>query len=1067
MPAVRPVFADRTMSETVSSAPGRTVSAESLARLVEHVEFAGALLPTSGPITAFVFLNTLEAFEDRPFEQGVKEASRLFGCQAYLSEQRYREELSKGRITLDDLKGALAEECRSDEPICGLSTPFAIRLAALEHPLCQGPVDELRWFVAETDALTRFRAETPTHVREQMIAETQRWVMHYRPQAMSGRVAGSARTSTNDDVGRPGGGAEESRIARLLADPIEHFGAARIEKWAPETWEAMTLQCLWRICREGVEAVPVHEHVEPPPMRQADLLLEVSGESADELVHETLIPFCAAFADQGFAGWTLPNRESGFFRAFIDMYRSPSGPMERWLRGVPSEAKRIAESGMSAAESVVESLTLLGVAEDEEREFVVRTLLALRGWASMLRQLEVRGDRVAIAAKPGTLMEFLAVRLILDRVAAAHVAGAAGWESRDLGALRRELRQSPHLTRAVAVEQRAFTVFQLAQPLGWSPAKLFRLSREEWRTLVRELEGFTEWDRRRVFHAAYERHYRDRALTAVAQAGSRPLESVAEPKFQAVFCIDAREESFRRHIEETDPDVETFGAPGFFCVPIYYRGMADAHFAALCPIVLRPKHWLTEEVVISFEDEARRREKNRRVLGTASHRVHHGSRGLAGGAVLAAGFGVLASVPLVMRVLFPRLTSIIRRSADRLVRPPAISRLRLERKNKEPGPTNGGVGFSVDEMAAFGERTLRDIGLVRKFARLVMFVGHGSFCLNNPHKSAYDCGACSGGAGGPNGRALAAMLNDDRVRSILFQRGISIPHETRFLGAQHNTCNDSVEFFDLDLLPPSHMDDFHEARRILDEACERNAHERCRRFHSAALDLTPTQAHRHVEGRAEDLAQVRPEFGNASNAMCFVGRRERVRGLFLDRRSFMHSYDPTTDDGQGTILGRILGAVVPVCEGINLTYYFSSVDSPGWGCGSKLPHNVTSLLGVMDGAASDLRLGLPWQGVEIHEPMRLLFVMESTPDVMNKIMDRNPQVARILRNGWAQLAVLDPWSPRISLLRDGRFEEFRPIEGDLPLASSSSDWYRGWRDHLEFSIISEEWRGSGNTLIMR
>ncbi len=64
--------------------------------------------------------------------------------------------------------------------------------------------------------------------------------------------------------------------------------------------------------------------------------------------------------------------------------------------------------------------------------------------------------------------------------------------------------------------------------------------------------------------------------------------------------------------------------------------------------------------------------------------------------------------------------------------------------------------------------------------------------------------------------------------------------------------------------------------------------------------------------------------------------------------------------------------------------------------------------------------------------MRLLFVMESTPDVMNKIMDRNPQVARILRNGWAQLAVLDPWSPRISLLRDGRFEEFQPIEGELP-----------------------------------
>ena len=35
----------------------------------------------------------------------------------------------------------------------------------------------------------------------------------------------------------------------------------------------------------------------------------------------------------------------------------------------------------------------------------------------------------------------------------------------------------------------------------------------------------------------------------------------------------------------------------------------------------------------------------------------------------------------------------------------------------------------------------------------------------------------------------------------------------------------------------------------------------------------------------------------------------------------------------------------------------------------------------MDGAASDLRPGLPWQMVEIHEPMRILFVVETTPEV--------------------------------------------------------------------------------------
>src|SRR5690606_762027 len=105
-------------------------------------------------------------------------------------------------------------------------------------------------------------------------------------------------------------------------------------------------------------------------------------------------------------------------------------------------------------------------------------------------------------------------------------------------------------------------------------------------------------------------------------------------------------------------------------------------------------------------------------------------------------------------------------------------------------------------------------------------------------------------------------------------------------------------------------------------ACDRNAHERCRRFQSAPLGLTFSAARRHVEGRAEDLAQTRPELGHATNAIAIVGRRARTRGLFLDRRAFLTSYDPATDDAEGTVLERVLQAVVPVCAGINLEYFF-------------------------------------------------------------------------------------------------------------------------------------------------
>ena len=208
-----------------------------------------------------------------------------------------------------------------------------------------------------------------------------------------------------------------------------------------------------------------------------------------------------------------------------------------------------------------------------------------------------------------------------------------------------------------------------------------------------------------------------------------------------------------------------------------------------------------------------------------------------------------------------------------------------------------------------------------------------------------------------------------------------------------------------------------------------------------------------MDARAEDLAQVRPEWGHATNALCVVGQRARTRGLYLDRRAFLISYDPAQDADDAPVLARILAAAVPVCAGISLEYYFCHVDPTGYGCGTKLPHNITSLLGVMDGAASDLRTGLPWQMVEIHEPVRLLFIIETTPARMLGIMDRNPLIGRLVRNGWVQLAVLDPAGPDVQLFQRGAFRPYTPLARQLPAAASSADWYRGWRDHLEFATI--------------
>ena len=108
-----------------------------------------------------------------------------------------------------------------------------------------------------------------------------------------------------------------------------------------------------------------------------------------------------------------------------------------------------------------------------------------------------------------------------------------------------------------------------------------------------------------------------------------------------------------------------------------------------------------------------------------------------------------------------------------------------------------------------------------------------------------------------------------------------------------------------------------------------------------------------------------------------------------------------------------------MCGGISLEYYFSFVDNERYGCGTKLPHNVTGLVGVMNGYESDLRTGLPLQMVEIHEPVRILFVIESTPDRIIEAIQGNPLLWEFLEKRWIRMAAMDPDTGAIQAYRDG------------------------------------------------
>lgn len=956
---------------------------EALAAALHH---AAHLLPEQAPIHAFVHHNTLHAFEDLSFHQAAERAAEVLGGEPYPTEAAFARYVEQGNLHAKDVLSVVAEEFLRDLAMsqCGDLTfaDFA------RHRL-----------------LTFFEVPSPEAVRwregeEQHISAWHEAVSPVRQKELTALARSRYGTT------------ERNANARLLQDLYLALG-----KSAPQ------------LDTVGKSQAP----------RRRDQLLMLTRVDADALAHPLLIRLAAAYLDQGIAYWKMPDRSAGFYQCFRALYSQPAGAPDTWLRGLETDLARQSASNFSAEAACLEALERLQVPVERWSETITATLLSLRGWAGMFRQFEERPDKAPVYAVPARLIDFLAVALTLDACAAVHVLGAAG-HLVDLSELR-------HLDRVVAERllprpaeaavpdiSAQFEAFVLAQVCSLDLTQLLdHGAGAVWHSWVSQLPLLK---RRRLLLAAYEKNHLDR-LTHGLTDHLRWLEqrTCPAPAFQAVFCIDDREESFRRHVEEVEPAAETFSYPGFFGVAMRFHGAEDYRHKDLCPVVLKPTHVIREE-----EPDG----KLGFGLGSTDYHLHVGSKTLLRGLALSV-MGLVSLFPLVLGVLFPRWFHLKRK------KPTALrGAMHLERTT-EPASGSLPEGYTPQEMSGVVKKVLTEIGLTRSFSPLVLIIGHGSSSINNPHLAAYGCGATAGGCGGPNARVLAGMANRSDVRALLQSQGIDIPPATRFVAGMHDTCTDDVVLYDAE------VPDFGEpalralvrAKEALAAASPLNALERCRLFGQVSLNISPARAKEVVEGRSVDLSEPRPEYNHAKNSCCVVGRRRWTRGLFLDQRAFLISYDPSADP-EGNVLKDVLLGSVPVGMGINLEYFFSAIDQRAYGAGSKLPHNVAGLIGVMDGHASDLRTGLYAQMIELHEPVRLVVVVEAEPRVLLKIAAEEPRLGRLIAGGWLQLLAWRPEQKELLRFAQGAFHLVPAEESPLPTFASSREVFASTRATLPY-----------------
>ncbi len=716
-----------------------------------------------------------------------------------------------------------------------------------------------------------------------------------------------------------------------------------------------------------------------------------AGIKLEEQVHPTVFRIVANYLDQGIASISVAHQAEDFWQALRLQIRTarPFG-LDRsvcaWLQRYEPE---------DLIENLLSSLL---PANAHKKTFLLEVLMAARGWSGLVAQIEVNPACLNYP-RSITLAQYVALYLAI----LTDLAMKSGYRREEIPA------ENSH--------------------------SLF---------FVSPVPAETEAERvSRLWHEAMETSYYLETLAALAANAKRKrARSAAEGRaeFQAIFCIDDRECSVRRYLEELSSTTETFGTPGFFGIDAVYQGPFDAISIKQCPVPVKPRHRIRGIAVAKRKLPLSRLEMNL---------WHRHANGLLAGWLISLFFGAISLLRLVFSVHRPRRTFAM---ASAFAAHEDHTRLQYERAEGEAAKDGFFEGYTVTEMAERVGRVLRQIGLTHSFAPLVAVIGHGSSSTNNPYFAAYDCGACSGRPGLVNARAFALMANRADVRSILARTGIRIPESTRFVGAIHDTARDEIALLDVDLLGKEYAADLARLEQLFTKALELNALERTRRFAIVNFPETEREAVREARLRTEMLFEPRPEYNHATNALAVVGRRSLTENLFLDRRAFFNSYDPKADR-DGSILSGILTPLVPVCGGINLEYLFSRLDNSIYGAGSKLPHNVFSLVGVGNGSEGDLRTGLPEQMIEIHDPVRLLIVVEQRRDIVERVLAQNNPVREWIDHEWVHLVVFDLKTQRFYRRQRGEFTELTLGSLRPPVFADSRAAYYHRRDNITPAVI--------------
>jgi uncharacterized protein YbcC (UPF0753/DUF2309 family) len=471
-----------------------------------------------------------------------------------------------------------------------------------------------------------------------------------------------------------------------------------------------------------------------------------------------------------------------------------------------------------------------------------------------------------------------------------------------------------------------------------------------------------------TWQTAYEQAYQQSLFEKILHPLAPTIDT--RPAVQLIFCMDTRSEGLRRQLEQ-HPHYQTFGIAGFFGF-IFKLNEADT-CRLQSPALVSPGDVVSQNAM----PQTRLAQAIRAAKTVLENSKNHPISCFG----LVEMLSILPAVALWIKEWIP-------------VRHP-----------KQPKIPQYQSHIPFEQAVNSAASLLQTIGLTHNFAQWVVICGHESQSDNNPFASALNCGACGGNSGVPNAVIAAQNLNNPQLRKALRNKGIDIPEETQFIPACHNTTTDAIRW----LAPISRNATWHTFQQDLHQASSDLRQER--------LSSWPNR--NKLWRKPFDWAEMIPELGLANNAALIIGPRLFTRCIDLERRCFLHCYDPKSDE-TGSTLESILCAPAVVAHWINAQYYFSTVNPDFFGAGNKTLHSIVGRIGVVEGNDNDLKTGLPEQSVRfgnqlLHQPQRLLIVVYAPKQRVVDIIQRQPLLQQLIHGHWLSLNVIEPEQPTCAI----------------------------------------------------